>query len=259
MPSTESSDGTTIAFDRTGEGPALVLVVGAFCDRMTTKGLTAHLTDRYTVYEYDRRGRGDTGGERPDSVAQEVADLAAVVAATETAPFVFGHSSGAALALEAAAADVPMRRIAVYEPPYTGPGNPGTAFADELDALVAAGKREQAAERWLGVTGAPPPVIEMIKSGPGWSHMCGLAHTLSCDMRLANEGQVPAQRLEAINVPVLAIAGAASAPWAAEAAVGIVDAVADGRQQVLEGQTHMAADDVLAPVLDAFFQAAHVS
>ena len=257
MPTADSSDGTRVAFDRTGGGPALVIVVGAFCDRMTSKPLATHLTGDFTVYEYDRRGRGETGGERPDSVAQEVADLAAVVGATGETPFVFGHSSGGALALEAAAAGVPMRSIAVYEPPFTGPGNPGTAFADALDALVRAGHREQAAEQWLGITGAPPPVIEQIKAGPGWGHMVGLAHTLSCDMRLANEGLVPADRLAAITVPVLAMAGGASAPWGAAAAGQIAAAVADGREQVLEGQHHVAADDVLAPVLRAFFTAAN--
>jgi len=113
----QSRDGTLIAFDSSGRGPALVLVVGAFCDRSSTKGLAAGLGTHFSVYEYDRRGRGDSGDTATYSVEGEVDDLAAVVGAAGGSAFVFGHSSGAALALEAAARGVPIRGLAVYEPP----------------------------------------------------------------------------------------------------------------------------------------------
>ena len=119
MQTLTTTDGTTIAYQATGAGPALVLVVGAFCDRSTTEGLAALLADSFTVYEYDRRGRGDSGDTAPYDVQREVEDLAAVVAATGETPYVYGHSSGAVIALEAAASGVPMRALVAYEPPYT--------------------------------------------------------------------------------------------------------------------------------------------
>jgi pimeloyl-ACP methyl ester carboxylesterase len=147
-----------------------------------------------------------------------VDDLAAVVAATGQAPFVYGHSSGGSLALETAALGVEMRSLAVHEPPYTGDAHADEQFAEQLDELVAAGRRDQAAERFVAITGAPAAVIESIKSGPRWARMQALAHTLSQDVRLANDGQVPIERFGRIGVPVLAIAGGASAPWAASVA-----------------------------------------
>ena len=113
-----SLDGTTIAFDRSGRGPALVLIVGALCDRSSTESLAAGLDPRFTVYEYDRRGRGDSDENGPYSIEREVEDLATLIEAAGGSAFVFGHSSGAALALEAAARGIPMHGLVVYEPPY---------------------------------------------------------------------------------------------------------------------------------------------
>jgi pimeloyl-ACP methyl ester carboxylesterase len=163
----ESADGTRIALDRSGSGPPLVIVLGAFCDRSTSKPLAALLASNYTVYEYDRRGRGDSGGGLPCPIEGEVQDLATVVAAAGQPPFVYGHSSGGVLALEAAARGVEMRSLAVYEPPYTGDNHPGPEFGRHLDELVAAGHRDQAAEQWLAMAGTPPSIIESIKRGPG--------------------------------------------------------------------------------------------
>src|SRR6266853_2457474 len=115
----QSADGTVIAFDQSGRGPAMILVVGAFSDRSSTKTLALQLGSQFTVYEYDRRGRGDSGDTAAYSIEREVDDLAAVAAAAGGPPFVFGHSSGGALALEAAARGVPVRRLAIHEPPYT--------------------------------------------------------------------------------------------------------------------------------------------
>ena len=197
----ESADGTRIALDRSGSGPPLVIVLGAFCDRSTSKPLAALLAPRYTVYEYDRRGRGDSGNGLPLSTEGEVQDLAAVVAAAGGPPFVYGHSSGGALALEAAARGVEMRSLAVYEPPYTGDDHPGPEFGEQLDQLVAARRRDQAAERWLAMTGTPLPIIESIKSSPGWAHRQALAHTLSQDLRLANNGRGADRTAEADRRP----------------------------------------------------------
>ncbi|MGO9892167.1 MAG: alpha/beta fold hydrolase [Solirubrobacteraceae bacterium] len=126
----DSPDRTRIAFDRSGSGPPLVIVLGAFCDRSTSKSLAALLAPSYTVYEYDRRGRGDSDDGLPCSIESEVEDLAAVIGAAGESPFVYGHSSGGILALEAAGVGVEMRGLAVYEPPYTGGHHPGPEFAN---------------------------------------------------------------------------------------------------------------------------------
>lgn len=250
----KSADGTRIALERSGTGPPLVIVLGAFCDRSSSKPLAALLAASYTVYEYDRRGRGDSGNGLPFSIEGEVLDLAAVVGAAGQLPFVYGHSSGGALALEAVARGVEMRSLAVYEPPYTGDNDPGEEFGQHLDELVAAGRRDQAAEQWLAMTGTPAPIIESIKSSPGWAQRQALAHTLSQDLRLANNGKVPIERLRHLNLPVLAVAGGASPPWAASTIATLVDAVPHGTEHIADGQHHVPADPVIAAILKGFFR-----
>lgn len=249
-----STDGTAIAIDRAGEGPPVVMVVGAFCDRTSGESLATVLASKYTVYRYDRRGRGDSGDTASYSIGREVEDLDAVTAVTDGPPFVYGHSSGGALALEAAAVGVAMRKIAVYEPPYTGSLDPGPEFAQQLDELVARGRRDEAAGQFLALTGAPSHVIDHIKAGSDWPRMRGLAHTLSRDRQLANNGSVPVGRLEHVAVAVLAMAGDVSQPWAREAVHAIADGVASATARVVEGQHHVPADEVLAPILEAFFE-----
>jgi pimeloyl-ACP methyl ester carboxylesterase len=250
----ESADGTGIALDRSGSGPPLVIVLGAFCDRSTSKPLAALLAPSYTVYEYDRRGRGDSGGVLPFSIEGEVQDLAAVLAAAGQPAFVYGHSSGGVLALEAAARGVVMRGLAVYEPPYTGDHQPGPEFGERLDQLVAAGRRDQAAEQWVAMTGTPPPIIESIKASPGWAHRQALAHTLSQDLRLAGDGQVPIERLNPIDIPVLAMAGAASPPWAPSTTATLAGALRRGSRRIVDGQRHIPADAAVAAILQSFFR-----
>ena len=250
----ESADGTGIAFDRAGSGPPLVIVLGAFGDRATSKPLAALLAASYTVYEYDRRGRGDSDNGLPCSIEREVEDLAAVVAAAGRPPFVYGHSSGGMLALEAAARAVEMRGLAVYEPPYTGDHDPGPEFGQRLDELVAAGRRDLAAEQWLAMTGTPPGVIESIKRSPGWAHRQALAHTLSQDLRLSRGGHVPIERFKRIDAPVLAMAGGASPPWAASTITTLCDALPHAREHIVERQQHIPADPVVAAILGSFFR-----
>jgi pimeloyl-ACP methyl ester carboxylesterase len=250
----ESADGTRIALDRSGSGAPLVIVLGASCDRSSSKSLAALLAPRFTVYEYDRRGRGASGNGRALSIDAEVEDLAAVLAATGQPSFVYGHSSGGALALEAAARGVAMRRLAVYEPPYTGDHHPGPEFGAHLDQLVAAGRRDQAAEEWLAMTGTPAPIIESIKNSSNWAHRQALAHTLSQDLRLTNHGRVPVGRLKLIDIPVLAMAGEASPRWAASTVATLVSAVPQATEHTVGGQQHLPADSMIAAILESFFR-----
>lgn len=250
MEHVESADGTLIALERTGHGPSLVLVVGAFSDRTSTNALAAGLSSQYEVWAYDRRGRGDSSDTVPWAIEREVEDLGAVIDASGGDAFVFGHSSGGALALEGAAAGLPVRAVAVYEPPYTS--GPSDAFADHLDALIAAGQPGEAVEKFLILMGTPPQALNQMKAGPYWAHMLSFAPTLSHEVRLCNNGRVPSQQLAAITAPTLALAGSIT-PWGGEVIAAIAAAIPGGRSLVLEGQGHGVADDVLIPVLESFF------
>jgi pimeloyl-ACP methyl ester carboxylesterase len=252
MATVKSVDGTQIAFDQTGAGPALVLVVGAFSDRASTTTLTSRLASTFTVYEYDRRGRGDSGEAGPYSIQREVEDLAAVVGQARGSAYLFGHSSGGALVLEAAAGGVAVRAITVYEPPYTE--GPSDEFAARLAVMAAAGRKSDAVEAFLSLMGTPAAVLEQMKAGPHWQHMESFAHTLAYEVGLCNNGTVPVDRLAKISVPTLALAGGSSPAWAREGASAIAAAAPKGHARVLEGQGHGAADDVLAPVLTEFFK-----
>jgi pimeloyl-ACP methyl ester carboxylesterase len=252
---TASTDGTSIAYQRAGSGAPLVLVVGAFCDRTSTASLTALLASRFAVYEYDRRGRGNSGAGGAYAVEREVEDLAAVVSAAGGSAFAFGHSSGAILAMEAAARGVPLSRLALYEPPYTAP--PGSAGDDAMlqavRARLAAGDPDGAAEAFLAGAGGPPEQIAAARRSPWWPRMRALAPTLVHDLLLCHRGVVPHERLSRIDVPTLALSGGASPAWAARACAEVAAVIPGARTQVLEGQTHAAADDVLAPVLVDWF------
>lgn len=250
MDTVTSADGTAIAFDGMGAGPPLVMVVGAFCDRASGESLAAALASDFTVYRYDRRGRGDSGDGTPWAIEREVEDLEAVIAAVGGSAVAYGHSSGGSIVLETAAHGPAVEKAAVYEPPYTG--NPAAEFARELADLAAAGRLDEAAERFVLRTGAPREMIKQMQAGPGWAHMRALADTLSYDVALSNDGRVPAERLATISIPVLALGGGAGAGWGPAAAEAIAAAVPGGEWRVLEGQHHAAADEVLAPVLREF-------
>ena len=216
MDTVTSPDGVTIAYERAGHGPALVIVNGALSTRETGAPLVPLLDGDFTVYRYDRRGRGDSSDSGSSTPRNEIEDFAAIVEATGETPFVFGQSSGAALSLEAAAAGVPVRGLVVNEPPYV-PG-PGTSAetASELAALAEDGRRDEAVERFMQSTGMPEAMIEQVKASPGWRPLLALAHTLAYDVRVLNEGAVPADRLSAVTCSVLATTGSLSPPWAQE-------------------------------------------
>jgi pimeloyl-ACP methyl ester carboxylesterase len=258
METTKSADGTVIAYDRAGQGPPLVIVLGALCDRKTFVP-PAGLTSRFTVCTYDRRGRGDSGDTPPYSPGLEVADLAAVVSAVASAgagPFVFGHSSGAALALRAAAQGVPMAALVAYEAPYIIPGTREVAedAAGRLAALLAAGRRADALRYWMtDVVRAPAQVIPAMENSPAWPALQALAHTLPYDLALTGEPGIPVDYLARITVPVLVLGGANSPDWFRRTVEATTGAIPGARLVMLEGQDHGAPPEVLAPVLTDFY------
>lgn len=245
MQTTRSKDGTPLAFDVLGHGPPVVLALGAFNDRTTGGPLAGALADHFTVYAYDRRGRGDSGDRPPHAIEREVEDLDAILAASGPAAVV-GYSSGAALALVAAASGLPIRRVALYElpPPIAA------HHADDLSALVEAGRRGEAVEHFQRrIVGLPEPVVAQLRGAPFRPALEALAHTLVYDARLVAEGTLSASLLSRIRAPVLAVAG--SSPVMRDRAAAVAAAVPDGRALALDGATHDLGPE-LAPVLGAF-------
>ena len=252
-----SADGTMIAFERAGEGPALVLVTGALTDRTVTRSVAAALAPRFTVYAYDRRGRGSSGDTAPYSAEREVEDLGAVIGAAGGSALVFGHSSGAVLALEAAARGLAITKLAAYEPPYLTDTSrrPADDLAGRLAALVASGQRAETIRLfWAEGPGFDAKTIALMEASPMWPGLLALAHTVPYDVALCGPGmRMPADRMAAIRIPVLLLDGGLSADWARHTMRALAGAIPGARRITLNGQGHGAADDVLVPVLAEFF------
>jgi pimeloyl-ACP methyl ester carboxylesterase len=252
----QSGDGTRIAFDRVGDGPPVVLVDGALSHR--TLGPMARLVDPLaasaTVFRYDRRGRGQSGDTAPYAVAREVEDLAAVIDAAGGAAAVFGLSSGAALALEAAATGLPITRLALYEPPYSVEPDEDPAYLARLHELIAAGRRGDAVEWFLSNAGVPPEALAAMRTQPEWPAFEAVAPTLAYDHAVLGDGAVPRERAARITVPTLVANGAESPDFFARAAEAAAAAIPGAEHRVLEGQAWGRADlAALAPMLTAFF------
>jgi pimeloyl-ACP methyl ester carboxylesterase len=249
-----SADGTKIAFERTGEGPALIIIGGALNSRRSADMLVPLLAQHFTVFAYDRRGRGDSTDTPPYSPEREIEDLKALIDAAGGSAYAYGHSSGAILALEAAAAGAPIAKLAAYEPPYlTGdaPEEPWDAFRDRVQGALDAGDRGAAVELFIRHTGSE--FDEGMKSMPWWPAILGVAHTLPYDLTLTGDGSVPADRLSGISIPTLGIYGGASPSWAGSAISAVAAAVPAMKQEELAGQNHGVANEAVAPVLNDFF------
>lgn len=248
-----SVDGTKIAFERAGEGPALIIVGGALNSRRSADVLVPWLSPHFTVYTYDRRGRGESSDTLPYSRGREIEDLEALIAAAGGSAYAYGHSSGAILALEAAAAGAAISKLAAYEPPYlagNAPEEPWETFRDRVQAALDEGDREGAVELFIRHTGSD--FDEGIKTMPWWPALLSVANTLPYDLTLTSDGNVP-ERLSNIQVPTLGIYGGTSPSWA-ENAINAVAAAVPGMKKVkLEGQDHAVANDAVAPVLINFF------
>jgi alpha-beta hydrolase superfamily lysophospholipase len=255
MTTTTSADGTTIGYDIAGSGPLLVLVDGAMCHRGGPLApLAAELAGTFTVVTYDRRGRGESGDTPPYTVQREVEDLQAVVAATGGSAAVYGISSGAALAMHAAAGPPPngITALALYEPPYLGEVGASGAVDDysaRLRALLAEGRRGDAAALFMTNVGVPAPAIDAMRASPGWPGVEAIAPTLAYDDAVLGDGTVPRDVAAAVTVPTTLLCGGASPDPMQQATKATADLVPGAGHRVLDGLTHDADASVLAPVL----------
>lgn len=256
-----SNDGTSIAYERSGNGPALILVDGALCSRAfgPSPKLAPLLAAHFTVYAYDRRGRGESHDTRPYSPAREVEDIAALVEAAGGAACLLGLSSGGALALEAAAAGVPVNKVVAYEPPYVDSDgrHDGTVHERQLERLLLEHNRGGAVKYFMrDMVGVPAPMVVMMRLMPWiWRKLEGVAHTLPYDAAVMTAFRIPRERFAAIGVPVLVMNGSKTDRRLRQAARTIADTVPAAHHRELVGQTHNVRPDVLAPVVIEFLAA----
>jgi pimeloyl-ACP methyl ester carboxylesterase len=256
MPEVLSRDGTNIAFDRFGEGPPVILVVGAFNNRSTGAPLATFLAQHFTVFNYDRRGRGESGDTAPYAVDREVEDLAALIAEAGGAAAVFGYSSGAFLALQAAARGLPITRLALFEPPYRvdGVDPPDSAdHAAHLAELIAAGRRGDAVEYFqTQLVGIPEEVVVQVRHAPFRPALEAMAQTLVYEATILGDRSLPTELAGTVTIPTQVTAGGASFPFMRVTAQALADALPHGEARILDGQTHDIEPAVLGPVLAAF-------
>ncbi len=255
-----SADGTLIAFDRSGTGPVVILVHGAFTDRThpTLAKVAAALAPWFTVINYDRRGRGGSGDTKPYATSRELEDLTALIEKAGGSAMVFGGSSGAGLAAHAATRNPAISRLALWEPPFhvdaTAPKLP-LDFAERLDSLVKAGRRGEAVEMFMTQAAqVPTEAITAMRLDPSWAATEAVAQTLAYEAAVMGPGNaLPAARLAAISQPTLVLTGGSSPDWLTNAGLAVAAAIPGARHRALDGQTHDVSAEALVPELLGFF------
>lgn len=255
-----SADGTVIAYDVTGAGPPLVIVWGAlgWQEFSYAKQMAAELGKHFTVYNYDRRGRGGSTDTPPFAVEREVEDLAAVARAAGGSPFVFGTSSGAALALHAAVSGVPMKGLLAWEPPYmVGAHKKAShdAYRPTVERLVAEGRRDEAVSFFMRTVGLPRLVVAIMRLFPFWKGMRAVAHTLPYDAAAMTDFNLPAS-FSGICVPTIVGTGAKSPKALQDGAKAVADTIPNARLRVVPKQSHGVKPAAIAPVLREFLRPA---
>lgn len=266
MSTVVSKDGTKIAFDKVGSGPAVILINGATQYRAfdpTMTKLAELLSKNFTVYNYDRRGRGDSGDTQPFAKEREIEDVQALIEDAGSQAMIFGVSSGAIVALDATAATPGVTKLAVYEPALvvddSRPGV-GADYVEHLNTLIAEGKRDEAAQYFLvKAVGIPAEYAAGASQDPSWPKMLAVAHTIAYDGAFTQDVMqgkpLPTDRWSKATIPTLVVDGGASEAWMHHSADALSKVLPDATRQTLEGQTHMFAPEVLAPVLEKFFTA----
>jgi pimeloyl-ACP methyl ester carboxylesterase len=255
-----SKDGTRIAFDRLGRGSPVIVVGGMLCDRRKTAELAQQLAQEFCVINYDRRGRGDSSDTAPYAVEREVEDIAALISAAGGTAFVYGHSSGAALALRAAASRLPITRLVLHEPPY-GPDDEGSKrsareLAGKVVAALAEDRGSDAIALFMTAAGVPQEMAEGMSSDLKTRAM---APTMAYEFEVTGEiregGVIPEDLVRSVSIPTLVIAGGASPDFFRATATRVAEILPNGKHSVLDGQDHGAPANVVAPVVAEFFNA----
>ena len=263
MKTVTSKDGTRIAFDRWGAGPAVILVDGALQYRAFDQGMTELaelLSQHFTVIHYDRRGRGDSTDTQPYALEREIEDIEALIDEADGSASLYGISSGAALAMEAAIG-LPnkVRKLAMYEAPYNDDESARQAWMEyvtRLRKLLAEDRKGDAVGLFMMLVGASPEDVEGIKQSPMWPLWESIGHTLAYDhiAALGEEATIPIERAARVAMPALVMDGSESFPFMHTTALALANSMPNGEHCTLQGQTHEVAAEALAPVLIEFFK-----
>ena len=255
-----SKDGTIIAYEQSGQGPALVVVGGVLGDHHQQAGLAALLAEHFTVYNIDRRGHGESGFTAPYAVECEVEDLDAVLNAAGGSAFVYGTSGPGVLCMEAAARGLSpkMKKLAVWEPPYILEGSRPPIpqdYKDQLAQLLGEGRKGDMIELFLTkAVGMPAEFVAPMRQSPFWAAQEAFAPTLVYDATLMGDYALPKERIAKATVETLVIDGG-TVPWMSQAAQAVADTLPHAHRHTLAGQPHNVADEAMAPVLIEYFQA----
>ena len=259
MSKVTSKDGTTIAFDQSGKGPAVVLVGGILGDRSQQAPLATLLAEHFTVFNYDRRGHGESGDTPPYAVEREIEDLEALIEEAGGSAFVYGTSGCAVLALEAAAHGLApnIKKLALWEPPYIIDDSRPPAPRDykaQLTELLSSGQRGDMVDLFFTkAVGLPVEFVAQMRQAPFWPAQEAFAHTLIYDATIMGDFSLPTERMATVTVPTLVIDGGET-PWLTHAAQAVVDALPNAQRRTLKGQPHNVAPEALAPALVEFFK-----
>ncbi|GHO44267.1 alpha/beta fold hydrolase [Ktedonospora formicarum] len=258
MKTVTSRDGTPIAFDQSGHGPVLILVTGALTKRVDWTSLAAYLSLHFSVLSYDRRGRGESGDKTAYAIEREIEDLDTLIAEVGGPAFVFGHSSGGALALEATAMlGSKIAKLAIYEVPYNSEDEAKKRWIEyrqQLTDLLAANRRGDAVKLFMRLVGMPADQIEAAQQTPMWLALEMISPTLAYDAAvLGSDGSIPIERAMHIHIPTLVMSGGASYSFMDDTARALSNALPQAQYRKLEGQNHAPANDVLALALKEFF------
>jgi pimeloyl-ACP methyl ester carboxylesterase len=263
MNTVTSKDRSRISFRQTGQGPVVVLVDGAvqYSAFDQSQGqLVKLLAEYFTVIQYDRRGRGESTDTQPYAVAREIEDIEALIDEAGGTAFVYGISSGAALAMEAAIA-LPdkIEKLAMYEPPYNDDATAQQSwknYTKELGGLLAANRRGDAVALFMMLVGAPAEAVEGMRQDPVWPLFEAIAPTLAYDhiFILGETAALPTERAAQVTVPTLVMDGGASFPFMHTTALALAKTIPNANHHTLEGQTHEVSAEALAPVLIEFFK-----
>jgi pimeloyl-ACP methyl ester carboxylesterase len=260
MKTVTSKDGTTIAFDKEGDGPALILVDGAMGTRASGSKpeLATLLSPYFAVYSYDRRGRGDSGDTKPYAVDREVEDIAAVIDEAGGSAYLFGHSSGGCLALDAAVKlGDKVGKLAIYEAPYNDDPEAQKVWREYIKNLteaLSANRRGDAVALFMALVGLPAARIEEVRHMPFFSGMEAVAATLAYDHTaiMGKDGTIPRERAARVHVPTLVMAGGNGLPFMLVTATTLSKVIPGAELRVLDGQTHEVDPKALALVLADF-------
>ena len=253
-----SKDGTPIAYEKLGQGPALIIVCGVLGDHHQHAGLARLLAEYFTVYNFDRRGHGESGLTEPYAVEREIEDIDALITEAGGSAFVYGSSGPGVLCMYAAAAGLSpkMKKLAVWEPPYilegTRPPVPQD-YREQLVQMLREGRKGDMIELFLTkAVGMPVEFVAPMRQAPFWAAQEAMAPTLVYDAALMGDFSLPRERLAKVTVETLVMDGG-TVPWLSQAAQAVADTLPHAHRRTLAGQPHNVADEAMAPVLIEYF------